>query len=146
MIKIARERAVRVADIMTDQLVVLDMRMSLETASRILAERHISGAPVVSSTGRPIGVVTTRDLADPRHHVPEATVETAMTKVIYAVRPSDPAMAAVRLMVAEDIHRVVVVDDESGQLVGIVTAMDVLRAIVRGEPEEGVALEYVRVG
>lgn len=145
MIKIARERTVLVADVMTDTLVVLDMRMTLETAARILAERHISGAPVVSATGQAIGVVTRADLLDPRHQTPDATVETAMTKVIYAVRPSDPAMSAVRLMVAEAIHRVVVIDAD-GRLVGIVTAMDVMRALVRAEPDESVPVEYVRVG
>jgi predicted transcriptional regulator len=146
MIKIARERSVRVADVMTDALVVLDMRMTVETAARILAERRISGAPVVAATGRPIGVVTTIDLLDPRHQGPDATVENAMTKVLYAVRPGDPAMAAVRLMVAENIHRVVVVDEEHGKLVGIITSMDVMRALAQGEPDDGVALEYVRVG
>lgn len=52
-------------------------------------------------------------------------------------------MAAVRLMVRENIHRVVV--DESGLLVGIVTAMDVMRELTGGAPE-GVELEYVPLG
>jgi predicted transcriptional regulator len=146
MIKIARERAARVADVMNDALVVLDMRMTLDVAARILAERRISGAPVVSASGRPIGVVSHADLLDPRHQGPDSTVEKAMTKVLYAVRPSDPAMMAVRLMVKENIHRVIVVDDQNGKLLGIVTAMDILRAVARSEPEENVEVEFIRIG
>jgi CBS domain-containing protein len=51
---------------------------------------------------------------------------------VRAVRPGDPAMMAVRLMVNEDVHRAVVVDDR-GKLAGIVSSLDVLRALARGE-------------
>ena len=54
-----------------------------------------------------------------------------MTRVIYAVRAGDSILAAIRLMVDEDIHRVVVVGDE-GEVAGIVTPMDVLRALACG--------------
>lgn len=142
MVKLGRERAVRVADVMTKALVVLDVRMTLAVAAGILAERRISGAPVVSPKGRPLGVVTRADLLDPRHQGPETTVETAMTRVLYAVKEGDPVMVAVRLMVTENIHRVVVVDD-AGHLVGIVTSMDIVRAVARNEPEDAVPIEYV---
>jgi CBS-domain-containing membrane protein len=62
-----------------------------------------------------------------------------MTHVVYAVRATDPAWAAVHLMLRENIHRVVVVDDR-GALVGIVVPTDVLRALVN---EEDAAVEYV---
>jgi CBS domain-containing protein len=41
-------------------------------------------------------------------------------------------MAAVNEMVKSDIHRIVVLDGDS-KLEGIVTPMDVLRALARGE-------------
>jgi CBS domain containing-hemolysin-like protein len=41
-------------------------------------------------------------------------------------------MAAVRLMANDLVHRAVVVDDK-GKLVGVVTPMDVLRALARGD-------------
>jgi CBS domain-containing protein len=59
-----------------------------------------------------------------------------MTRVVHAVRPGDTAMLAVRLMVNENVHRAVVVDD-SGKLAGIVSPMDVLRALARGEDVQG---------
>jgi CBS domain-containing protein len=146
MIKLARERAATVADIMTRELVMLDSRTSLEVAARILAERRIGGAPIVSPTGEPIGMVTRADLLDPRHASTDASVESAMTRLLYAVRPTDPALAAVRLMAAENIHRVVVVN-ERGALIGIVTSMDVVRALAHGESvENAVELEFVKLG
>ena len=59
-----------------------------------------------------------------------------MTRVVRAVRPGDPVMFAVRLMADENVHRVVVVDDD-GKLAGIVSAMDVLRALARGNDVQG---------
>ncbi|HSO39169.1 MAG TPA: CBS domain-containing protein [Labilithrix sp.] len=129
---------------MTTSLVVLDVRMTVDVAAGILAERRISGAPVVSAAGKPVGIVSRADLLDPRHRVPGASVESAMTRMLYAVRPTDPATTAIRLMVAENIHRVVAVDTH-GALVGIVTSMDVMRAIAGSEPGAG-DIEYIKLG
>jgi predicted transcriptional regulator len=56
-----------------------------------------------------------------------------MTRVIYAVRAEDPLMNAVRLMLQENIHRAMVVNDD-GSIAGIITPMDVLRALARVNP------------
>jgi CBS-domain-containing membrane protein len=141
MIKLGREKTLRVRDVMSASLFVIEVGMSPAEAAAVLAAHRISGAPVVSGSARPLGIVTRSDLLDPRHQA-EPTVATVMTRVLYAVRATDPAIAAVRLMTTENIHRVVVVDG-SGLLVGIVTSMDIMRALARGEPEEAIALEYV---
>ena len=70
-----------------------------------------------------------------------ATVDDAMTRVLFGVRQSDPAMAAAKRMVAQKIHRVVVVD-EQGALVGILTAMDMMRALVESADDQ-VKVEFV---
>ena len=54
-----------------------------------------------------------------------------MTRVIYAVRASDPVMHAVRLMLKEHIHRALVVHDD-GAIAGIVAPTDILKALTRG--------------
>src|SRR6185312_13965225 len=95
---------------------------------------QVSGAPVLEH-GRIVGVVTKSDLVDPRFRAPSSepiTVRDAMTKAVRAVRPGDPAMMAVHLMVDESVHRVVVVD-ERGKLAGIVSSLDILRALGRGD-------------
>lgn len=142
MIKLGRERTARVSDVMSTNLIVVDVHMSLGEAAAVLSEHRISGAPVVSGSAKPLGIVTRADLLDPRHQGAQTTVADAMTRVLYAVRPTDSIMAAVRLMATENIHRVVVVDG-AGLLSGIVTSMDVMRALARGEPEDALAVEYV---
>jgi CBS domain-containing protein len=51
--------------------------------------------------------------------------------VLFAVRARDPVMQAVRLMVEEDIHRALVVNDD-GTLAGIVAPVDILRGLLKG--------------
>ena len=50
---------------MTRDVYAVAADTSLETAARWLATRHVSGAPVINSAGRPVGVVSLSDLADP---------------------------------------------------------------------------------
>ncbi len=115
---------ITVADIMTRELVTLDASWNLQTTARLFAQRHIGGAPVVDAHGKPIGVVTLADLlaADPG-----ATVAQVMSTFVVSMEPDRPLLEAVRLMAIDDIHRVLVVDD--GRLVGIVTSMDIVRAL-----------------
>ncbi|MFO0757468.1 MAG: CBS domain-containing protein [Byssovorax sp.] len=130
----AASKTVRVRDIMSVNVFTLSGRTSVDDAARSLTYHKVSGAPVIDQ-GRIVGVVSNTDLVHPRYRsTPErtVTVHEAMTKIVYAVRPGDAAMAAARLMVKENIHRAIVVD-EQGKLAGLVTPMDILKAIVEGK-------------
>jgi CBS domain-containing protein len=129
----APHKTLRVRDIMTTDVFTLVASTSIEDAARSLTYHQVSGAPVLDH-GRIVGVVSKSDLVDPRHRagVEKPTVRDAMTKVVRAVRPGDPVMTAVRLMASEGLHRAVVVN-EQGKLVGIVSPMDVMRALARGD-------------
>jgi CBS domain-containing protein len=54
-----------------------------------------------------------------------------MNPDVISLYAEDPALAAVDEMAKRNIHRVVVLDEES-RLAGIVTPMDVVRAVARG--------------
>jgi CBS-domain-containing membrane protein len=145
MVKLGMERTHRVADVMSRDVIAIAAGLSVGEAAKRLVDNHVSGAPVMTESGRLIGVVTRGDLLEPRHRQMRATVEDAMTRVIYAVRPHDPLTIAVKLMVEEKIHRAIVIDDH-GRLVGIITPMDVLNAIHRAQPaDRNAALEYVNL-
>jgi CBS domain-containing protein len=119
---------------MTTDIVTLQASDTIADAARELIARRIGGAPVLDGN-RIVGVVSKSDLVDPRYWLDDGsqpTVDMAMTRLIYAVRPGDPVMSAVRLMVGERIHRAVVVAD-GGKLAGILTPMDVMRALARGD-------------
>jgi CBS-domain-containing membrane protein len=65
------------------------------------------------------------------HDSMSQTVDETMTPFLFAAVASDPVHFAVRRMVETGSHRLVVIDDD-GQLVGIVTPMDVIRALHDG--------------
>jgi len=139
----------RVRDVMTEAVMFLNASQMQDEASNILRAHGVSGAPVLGHGGRLVGVVTLSDLADPRRRSPltMGRVEDAMTRVVYAVRASDALMTAVHLMIDENIHRAVVVNDD-GSIAGIVAPMDVLRALARGldvrdSAVSGTSVEYV---
>ncbi len=57
----------------------------------------------------------------------EHTVAEAMTRSVYAVRPDMNVVEAARYMVDRSIHRALVM--EKGNLVGILTTTDIMRAV-----------------
>jgi CBS-domain-containing membrane protein len=135
----------RVADVMTTEVTFLETNQTLDEAWQILHAKSISGAPVLNARGRLVGIASKADLADPRHRAGDVvgvvrTVKDVMTQVVYAVRARDSVLSAVKLMIDEDIHRAVVVSD-NGSVAGIVTPMDVLRVLVRGEDIAGSVTE-----
>jgi len=144
----------RVADVMTTEVAFLETSETLDEAWQILHAKSISGAPVLDHRGRLVGIASKADLADPRHRAEDVvgvvrTVKDVMTRVVYAVRARDSVMSAVKLMIDENIHRAIVVSD-SGSVAGIVTPMDVLRALMHGDDlsamsEEDRQLQFVDV-
>ena len=128
----------RVRDVMTRAVVFLNADFSVDAAWDAFYRHSVNGAPVLGQGGRLVGMLTTSDLADPRRRTSEpSTVEDVMTKMVYAVRADDPVLDAVRLMTDEQIHRALVVNAD-GTIAGIVSPMDVLRALRRlSDPDRG---------
>jgi CBS domain-containing protein len=152
-------REATVADVMTSEVYAVAADTSIETACRLLATRHFTGAPVVSKNGRPIGVVTLADLVDPdrdrsqSHGYPLyyrvvhghrvelgdgvavgiGRVADVMSPFVLSIHASASLADAARTMVHDRVHRLLVVTD--GKLSGIVTVTDLLRGLVGMGPE-----------
>jgi CBS-domain-containing membrane protein len=141
LIKAAMLSTLRVRDVMTEAILLLRAEMSIEEAWEHLHANSVTGAPVLDAKGRLVGVLSNYDLADPRRRAAGDAhrVADVMTRVVYAVRADDSALAAVRLMAEENIHRVVVVNDD-GSLAGMVVPMDVLCELAR---RDDARVEYV---
>jgi CBS-domain-containing membrane protein len=125
----------KIADIMTRDVFALSPEQRAEDAAWELAVRGISGAPVRDGAGRLLGVLSRTDLTDPERHPRHGarTVADLMTPALLTLRDSDLAINAVKLMVREEVHRIIVLNDD-GELAGIVTPADVLRALADGDP------------
>jgi CBS domain-containing membrane protein len=128
---------VAIHDIMTRDLLALPASASLAEAARALVERDVGAAPVRDAAGRIVGVLSRSDLCDGERLEavraaldPPRPVRAAdlMTPDFVAVRASDPIAAAIDLLANESAHRVLVMDD-AGELVGLVTAADLLRVL-----------------
>jgi predicted transcriptional regulator len=123
-----------VRDIMTKKVYTVDFDASAEEAAWGLTRRQIGAAPVRNREGQLVGMLTKGDLVDPEPHEwikKEATVGDLMDPEVLAVYEDDPALEAVHEMATKNLERLVVLNTEN-QLVGIVSTMDVIRAIDRG--------------
>lgn len=140
-----------VKDVMTTEVYAVGRETSVETAKRLLTSHHITGAPVVDPDGKPVGVVTLSDLADPDRPKSEQTgyplyyyvsgghprqvggdfrlasglVSDVMSPFVLSITASASLEKAARLMVNEGVHRLLVLADT--KLAGIVSSIDLLR-------------------
>ena len=87
----------------------------------------ISGAPVLDESGRPLGVVSLRDIVSGSR---QGTIaRSRMTSPAAVVRERASIVEAARLIGTTGYRRLVVVD-ETGRAVGMVSAIDVIRGLV----------------
>lgn len=123
-------RAATAADLMTSNPVSVRAEATAADAVALLTSRGYSGAPVIGESGRPVGVLSQTDLlihACGSSASPERTrVRDLMTPVVFTVTLDTPAEQVVQQMLALKIHRLFVLD-ETGVLVGVISAIDVLR-------------------
>jgi CBS domain-containing protein len=132
-------RAETAADVMTANPVSLNAGATVREALELLTARGFGAAPVIEEAGRPVGVLSRSDLLihdrELVEYVPAgkaegtgdpAQVRDLMTPVIFTVRPHTPVAEVVAQMVQLKVHQLFVVD-EGGALVGVISALDVLR-------------------
>src|SRR5215471_1777767 len=143
-------------DLMTRDVAIVRPDASLLDAVKLMAQRRVSGMPVVDSSGTIVGILSGSDLlrwhegytdrqahwlemlAEGQHLAPEflrgiqeqnRKVNTVMTRGAVTVTEDTPAREIAQLMYAKQIRRVPVVRD--GKLVGIVTRTDLVRALAQ---------------
>jgi CBS domain-containing protein len=149
----------KVEDVMTREVKTVAPETPLREVARILAEHRISGVPVVEK-GKVVGVVSEADIlvkeqGERRRRggllgllldngrsletkLEARTAGEAMTAPAITIGPKRPLAEAAAKMVEEKVNRLPVVDEE-GNLLGIVTRADLVRAFVR--PDEEIARE-----
>jgi len=128
-----------VRDLMTKEVFTLDHNASVLEAAYALTRRQLGGAPVKDADGNLIGMLSKTDIVDPNPSdwiQGEATVEDIMNPNVLGLYADDPAAAAAKGMADNHIHRAVVYGP-GGELVGIITSMDLVRAIAEGADFSG---------
>lgn len=146
-----------VKDVMTADVVAVRSDTSFKDMARLLSASRISALPVLDEAEHVIGVVSEADMlikeADQasypgfftglrrrRDHEKAAGISAAdlMTSPPIVIRPDEPVQHAARLMYERGVKRLLVVDD-AGHLLGIVSRSDVLG--VFGRPDEEIRRE-----
>ena len=149
-----------VADVMTRDPIVVRTETPLNEAIQILAERRISGLPVVDDAGQLVGIISETDLMwretgvtppayimfldsviylqNPAKHERELhkalgqTVGEVMSSNPISISPDKPLKEAAQIMHEKEVRRLPVVDD-AGQVIGILTRGDIVRAMAASE-------------
>jgi CBS domain-containing protein len=148
------DHGVRVEQLMTREVVTAHPETPLKEVAELLSSRRISGIPVVAADGRVVGVVSEADilrkeqglasdrhgplswLLDPGQHdarLEARTAGEAMTAPAVTIEPGRPVSEAARAMLEFGVNRLPVV--HKGELVGIVTRADLVRAFRRSDEE-----------
>ena len=117
----------RVRDLMAEDVLWLNPEMPLLDAAQALSQRQVGAAPVCLADERVVGLLSKTDLVDRFGQDPEGrVVSEAMTPVVLSVSPDSQIEEAIREMVFEGVHHLVVLD-EKGRLRGVLSASDILR-------------------
>jgi CBS domain-containing protein len=143
-----------VADVMSHDPIVVKPQTPLQEAIQLIAEKRVSGLPVVDDQGKLVGIISETDLMwqetgatpppyimvldsviyleNPARYEQELhkalgqTVAEVMTKEAIATKPDQPLREAAQLMHDRDVRRLPVVDP-AGKVVGVLTRGDIVR-------------------
>lgn len=100
---------------------------TLEKAKEIMAAGGFRRLPV-EEEGRVVGILTERDLRGHVGYLKQSKVDAAMSTGVVTVGPHATVEEGARLMLQHKIGGLPIVD--RGKLIGIVTASDMLRALL----------------
>ena len=113
-----------VEDVMTRDVVFVEVPGSRDTALKIMKDKGITSVPVVKNRTL-VGILTRGDIF---RNPEEDQIALLMTRQPVFVSPTATIKDAVRLFIENAIRRMPVVDDS--QLVGFITVTDIVSAIV----------------
>ncbi len=146
-----------VAEVMTANPVTVKPETPLQDAIKIIAEKRISGMPVVDENKKLVGVISETDLIwketgidtppyimildsviylqNPArydqeiHKVLGQIVGEVMSKKVISIHPHQSLREAAHLMHEKNIRRLPVIEEDSREVVGILTRGDIIRSM-----------------
>lgn len=132
-------------DIMTKSIKTCDYNCNVKEVAQIMKKFDTGAVPVVDAMGKPLGVITDRDIivnaVAESNHPDNIKVLNLMTKHIISVHENDPIDVAAQKMKEHKVRRILVVDDED-RLKGIISLAD-FTLQVKDEHEAFEILEQV---
>jgi CBS domain-containing protein len=123
---------VSVKEYISAPVIPLNPNATVAEALALIAKTGHQGFPVVSD-GKMVGIITSADLILAKH---DQKIATLMTKNPISAKPDDDIVSIAGVMAYNHIHHLPVVDGE--QVIGIITATDMLRASIENIISENV--------
>ncbi|GBC75230.1 Hypoxic response protein 1 [archaeon HR06] len=125
----------KVKDFMSKKIVSLDINSKLEEVARVMGERRI-GSIVITEEGKPKGIITERDMVikviakglDYRN----LKAKDIMSYPLITINKERSLEEAAEVMLTKGIRRLIVMD-EKGEMVGIITTSDLARSLAKEE-------------
>jgi CBS domain-containing protein len=138
---------ITISDFMTKEVKTISENETLKEASKLMYEKNIGSVVIRKATSAgesvasnnkqnqaPLGILTERDIARmvgfSSKFAADTNVTEVMSKQLKTVSPNAHLKDAIALMNQENIRRLPVVDYK-GDMVGIITAKDILKIIMK---------------
>ena len=123
----------QVRDVMNSKLVYLRSGDRPEITLRTILKFGITAVPVLDDLGRPVGVVSLRDIVDSEKR------GARISENVVTVGPDDSLEDAARILAEANVHHLVVID-ASRRAIGMISALDMVRAFIGLEPKHPEAI------
>jgi CBS domain-containing protein len=127
----------KVAELMHSDVTTITPDASIADLVQSLADSHVSGLPVVSPSGKVIGVVSATDVLQAAAEQDDnkarstmfehTTVKDIMSTKPLVIAPDADAREAAQHMLYTDVHRLFV--EDNGRLVGVISQTDIAHAV-----------------
>ena len=160
---IERLLSLRAQDVMRRDVVTISSNQSMPRAAHTFLQSNITGAPVVDELGHCVGVLSSVDFVRRSQHPDASPAEGAgeishvlqsdgpqgtlhieeqqhdhvcdyMTPAVQSVDPVTPLLEVARIMCAEHVHRLIVLD-ERAHPIGVITSLDLVAAVAQAIEE-----------
>jgi len=134
-------QALRAEDMMTRQPVTMDITGTVQEAADLMFAADVRHIPVVEH-GTLVGMISDRDVrsymlprserifqADEERARLAESIRAVMPSEVMTIRPDTPVAELLDIMLEEKIGAVPVLAPDTGELIGMVSYIDVLRAV-----------------
>jgi CBS domain-containing protein len=126
----ALSTTVRVKAVMSKDMVAIEKGLSIRSAIKTMVRKDV-GSVVITAHGKPVGIVTERDILRSLGYRkairPDTAVEMIMSKPLVSINSNSTIGDAAETMAKRKMRRLLVKED--GRYIGIVTQRDLQRGM-----------------
>ena len=117
----------KVGDYLKGPPVTAGINASVAEVARIMAERNIGSVVLIDDAGRPVGIVTERDLvrAIANGRLNARAIEVGTSTDLLTATPDDDVYQVLRRMRERSVRHLIVVD-RNGVVIGVLSIRDLL--------------------